>query len=317
MPPTPTLEGKTVFVTGGSSGLGLEIAKIVAAQGAHVAIFSRRQKVLDAAKKEILAVRLHENQEVSAIAVDLSNAKAVRATFGSLKLVPDILYCAAGGCQTECGFLTEISSEDLDSCMRNNYYTAAYVSQVVLKIWRGVENKPELRGRTKERRIVFINSVGAFVGLPGYTAYTPSKAAVRGLADTLRMEALYYSNPGTKYTIQCAFPSNIMTDAFIEEQKNKPQLTKEMEETNKDLDELKKKLPSAAKVAQYIVSRLNSDDFAICDSLASELLWSNMIGPSPKRGLGVADSILSFLVGTAIWPFQRRRWDKMCVQAGQ
>lgn len=57
--------------------------------------------------------------------------------------------------------------------MRNNYFTAAYSSQAMLKLWTESDKKVEGTAKTpNHRRIVFINSAGAFVGLPGYTAYT-------------------------------------------------------------------------------------------------------------------------------------------------
>jgi 3-dehydrosphinganine reductase len=86
--------------------------------------------------------------------------------------LPDVIYCAAGGCQTQCGFLIDIDANNLDSCMKNNYYMAAYASQIVLKLWKEHDIMKEGNAVFTHRRIVFINSAGAFVGLPGYTAYT-------------------------------------------------------------------------------------------------------------------------------------------------
>lgn len=129
------------------------------------------------------------------------------------------------------------------------------------------------------------------------------------------MEVLRYNNPSInlRYNIHIAFPSNIDTDAFFEEQKKKPQLTKEMEGTAIDPVELRKKLPSAEKVASSIIAGVARGDFALlCDSLESTLLWANMIGPSPKRGFGILDTILAILVGLIAWPIQRRQWDAMC-----
>lgn len=142
--------------------------------------------------------------------------------------------------------------------------------------------------------------------------FTAAKTAVRALADTMRMEALRYSTPEVTYHIQCAFPANFISDSFIEEQNCKPQLTKDIEETAADISELRKKLPSAKKVADYIVAKIHSGDFAICDSTGSALLWANMIGPSPKRGLGILDTMMAFLVGLIVWPLLRRQWDAKC-----
>lgn len=144
-----------------------------------------------------------------------------------------------------------------------------------------------------------------------------SKTAVRALADTLRMEALRYSCSASTYTVHSAFPSNFITDTFLQEQEKKPLLTKRIEGTTGSVEELQKKYPSAEKVAAQIVAAVARGDFVICeDSFDSVLLFSNMIGPSPKRGLGIVDSFLAILVGLIVWPIVRRRWDALCRQDG-
>ena len=137
------------------------------------------------------------------------------------------------------------------------------------------------------------------------------------MADTLRMEALRLSGPASTYTIHCAFPSNFISPAFLEEQKSKPKLTKRIEGTTGSRAELEQRFPSAEKVAQRIIAGVERGDLALCDdSMESGLLFANMIGPSPKRGLGVLDSLLAIIVGLFVWPLFRRRWDKMCKQDG-
>lgn len=92
-----------------------------------------------------------------------------------------------------------------------------------------------------------------------------------------------------------------------------------MEGTTGSMAELERKFPSAEEVAQKIIAGVErGDDFALCDdSIESSLLFANMIGPSPKRGLlGVRDSLLATVVGLLVWPVLRRRWDKMCKQDG-
>ncbi|PSN60061.1 NAD(P)-binding protein [Corynespora cassiicola Philippines] len=312
------LSDKTVYVIGGSGDLGKEISKLLAAQGAHVTIFARRQGPLDGARDEILAARRNDTQQVDAVSVDMANAVEVETTFRAQPRLADIVYCVAGGTATQCGFLTDIDATDLDSCMRNNYFTSAYSAQSIFKIWTEDDTKAAPAKTPKLRQIVFINSAGAFVGLPGYTAYTPSKCAVRALADTLRMEAIRHSGPASRYTVHCAFPSNFITGAFMEEQKKKPELTKQIEGTTGSLEELQKRFPSAEEVACKIIAAVGKGEFAICDdSFESALLFSNMIGPSPKRGLGIVDSLLAVIVGLFVWPILRRQWDAKCKKDGE
>lgn len=81
--------------------------------------------------------------------------------------------------------------------------------------------------------------------------------------------------------------------------------------------ELEQRFPSAEKVAQRIIAGVARGDFALCDdSVESGLLFTNMIGPSPKRRLGFRDSLSATVVGLFVWPVFRYRWDKMCKEDG-
>lgn len=145
-----------------------------------------------------------------------------------------------------------------------------------------------------------------------------SKCATRALADTLRMEALQYSRLASTYTIHCAFPSNFNTLAFLEGLDKKPTLTRRIEGTTGPASEVAKRYPSAQKVACQIVGAVGKGQFAICDdSLDSAMLFANMIGPSPKRGLGIVDSFFAIVIGLIVWPVLRRRWDAMCRNDGK
>ncbi|KAF4632084.1 hypothetical protein G7Y89_g6047 [Cudoniella acicularis] len=297
-----------------------ELAKALAAQGAHITIFARRQQQLHEARDEILAVRAHTSQEINAVILDLADASQVEAVFRTQPRNADGLYCVAGGTTVETGFLADINSNHLEQCMRNNYLTSAYAAQAMLKIWTEDDKQSSKRTHQvpapKDRQIIFVSSAAAFVGFPGYIAYTPAKCAVRALADTLRAEALIYSCSASTYKIHCAFPSNFISPAFIDEQNSKPELTKRMEGTTASTAELAHKLHSSEQVARYIISAVRQGDFAICSELEAAVLFANMIGPSPTRGLGIVDSLLALLMRFIIWPILRRHFDAMCAKEG-
>ena len=220
----------------------------------------------------------------------------------------------------------------MKSCIRNNYFTTAYAAHSVLKIWTEDDHKTKTSS-PRLRQIVFINSAAAFLGIPDYAAYicesgaairkysaglaltSPkvSKCAVRGLADTLRMEALRLSGSISTYTIHCAFLFNFISSAFLEKQKTKSELIKRIEGTTGSTVELDKRFPSAEKVAQRIIADMVRGDFALCDdSIKFRLLFANMVGPSPKSEFDFRDPLLTTAVDQLIWPICRRRWDKMC-----
>jgi len=71
------LTGKTVFVTGGNSGLGMETGRAMAAKGAHVVLAGRDQAKLDQASASIKAE--HADASLETIICDLSSLDSVRA----------------------------------------------------------------------------------------------------------------------------------------------------------------------------------------------------------------------------------------------
>src|SRR4029077_10919671 len=89
-------KSKTVFVTGGGSGINLGVAKNFAALGANVAICGRTQEKLDAAAVELSALAA----KVCAVAADVREFAALEAAFARSKeeLGPmDVLVCGAAG----------------------------------------------------------------------------------------------------------------------------------------------------------------------------------------------------------------------------
>ena len=108
----------------------------------------------------------------------LADREQLHAVFRSQNRLPDILYCVAGGTSTEIGFITDIDAGKLESCVRNNYLTAAYAAQSMLKIWTEDDRMVEVSS-PRLRQIAFINSAAAFLGLPGYSAYTCELGATR------------------------------------------------------------------------------------------------------------------------------------------
>lgn len=314
-----SLKGKTVFVTGGSGGLGKAISKELAARGAHITIFARREGPLEEAKKDILAARISEDQEINTVSLDLADSSDVDAAFRAQPRTADILYCSAGGNHAENGFLADIEAKDLDNCMKNNYYSSAYATKSLIDIWIANDKKGTSQGAQPQlRQIIFINSAAAFLGIPGSIAYTPAKCAVRALADTLRMEVLRYNCPASTYTIHCAFPADFVSPGFVLEQKTKTPLTKRIQGLDRPFEELEVRFPSSEKVASLIIAAVDKGEFIICeDSFAASALFTNMTGPSPKRGLGIVDSIMGLLVGWVVWPVLRKRWESMCRQDGE
>jgi NAD(P)-dependent dehydrogenase (short-subunit alcohol dehydrogenase family) len=99
LPPT-LFKGKTVFITGGGSGINLGIGRNFAALGAHLAICGRTQAKLDAAADELRALSAHASARVLPVAADVRDYGALEAAFGrtQTEIGPiDVLIAGAAG----------------------------------------------------------------------------------------------------------------------------------------------------------------------------------------------------------------------------
>lgn len=74
----------------------------------------------------------------------------------------------------ELGYLIDKDPEHIRSCMNKNYFTAVFMAQAMLRIWVDGQkgSKGGSDGKPRTRHLVFTCSVAAFVGVPGYIAYT-------------------------------------------------------------------------------------------------------------------------------------------------
>ncbi len=206
------------------------------------------------------------------------------------------------------GFLVDMKPEGLISCLEVNYYAAIFITQAILKLW---VSKATI---SHTRHIVFVSSNAAFVSIPGYIAYTPTKAAIRAFADTLRQELLLYGGKDV-YQVHCAYPGTFISESFLAEQETKPELTKMLEGSNMPEDELIAKTESAESVAKKILKGMQGGDFFITTDLEGSLLLNNMRGPSPRDHVFL-DLLLAFLA-LIVWPFVRRDFDTKTVKYGR
>ncbi|KAF4949056.1 hypothetical protein FGADI_9165 [Fusarium gaditjirri] len=282
---------------------------IVSLPGASVVILARNPKTLQEAKGEIMAAGPSEEQTVHTISVNLSDHAALRNAMSEHNVTPDMLICSVGGTTPDqIGFLADLEPEALTACFSCNYHASLFITQWCVQRW--VQDQDPSR----TRRLVYIASGAAFVALPGYTAYTPAKTAVRALADTLRQELLLYGDE-SMYRVHIAFPGAFITDSFIQEQTTKPELLRNMEGINYlNMEELLKNIQSAEEIAAKIFRGIRKGRYIITTDLTTDLTLNNMRGPSPRDST-LYDVVMSF-VGSFVFPMARRRFDRMTIQYG-
>ncbi len=187
--------GKRVVVTGAGRGIGLEIAKAFASQGAKVVLVSRNETSCGTAAK---AINAEYSESASYHAMDVANyeevqeaGKQIVETLGGI----DILVNNAG--VTRDGLLMRMKSEDWDAVLDTNLKGAFNMVKAF--------QRPLMKGN--DPRIINISSVIGLIGNAGQANYAASKAGLIGFTKSIARELA-----GRKVTCNAIAPGFISTD---------------------------------------------------------------------------------------------------------
>jgi len=231
-------QGRHVIVTGGSSGIGKATAKRLASQGATISILARDPQKLAEAQTEIAATS--RKTRVVTVAADLSDrlqAEQAIATAVQELGPPDLLITSAGIAHP--GYFRELPIEIFEQTMAINYFGTLYCIKAAL---------PHMESRGGQ--IVLISSGAGLIGIYGYTPYSPSKFAIRGLAESLRGELKIW-NIG----VSIVYPADTDTPQLEAENRTKPAETKQITATAQTW--------SADRMATAIVTGIEKKAFVI------------------------------------------------------
>ncbi|MCC0177619.1 SDR family oxidoreductase [Waterburya agarophytonicola K14] len=244
---------KHAIVTGGSSGIGKATAKLLAQRGANISLIARDRSKLVLAQKEIQALTINPQQQILIFVADVSQRQqittAIQNAIANLG-TPELLITSAGIAHP--GYFEEIPLEVFEKTMAVNYFGSLYAIKAALPAM-------EEAGMGK---IVLISSGAGLIGIYGYTAYCPSKFALRGLAESLRGE-LKPKGVG----VAIVYPPDTDTPQLAAESKIKPPETKNITATAK--------VWSAEAVAIEILRGIDRGRFAIAPG--TELTWLNRL----------------------------------------
>lgn len=158
------LTGKVALVTGANSGIGLAIAKRFSAEGARVFMTGRRQEALDKAVAEVGGDARGVQGDVS----NLADLDRLYATIREEAGVIDILVANAGG--GEFAALGNISEEHFDKTFAINVKGTLFTVQKALPLLKDGAS------------VVLTGSTSAVTGIPAFSVYSASKAAIRNFA---------------------------------------------------------------------------------------------------------------------------------------
>ncbi|KAK2873524.1 3-dehydrosphinganine reductase [Arthroderma sp. PD_2] len=297
------VEGQTVLITGGSEGMGRSVAIELSQKGANVVIASRTVSKLEAALKDIKAAALYpEKQRFHYVSADLKDHEGTERVLEEVSKwnggqPPDIVWCCAG--MSLPGFFVNTPPETLKSQMDTIYWTAAFTAHSTLSRWLSPIAPSSRSAKTTPRHIIFTSSAAVFVPIAGYGPYSPAKAAMRALADTLVQEIEMYNGsrrnlqqpaPAADVKIHIVYPMGILSPGFANEETIKPDLTRLLEEADKP--------QTPEEVARISIKGLERGDYMITTMFIASMMKAAAMGSSPRNNI-IIDTLTSMVSAIA------------------
>ncbi|GAB4521164.1 MAG: SDR family oxidoreductase [Anaerolineales bacterium] len=265
-------QGQNVLITGGSSGIGLAAAGMLAQQGANVWLMARHPGRLQRALDEIRQQAPAQAERCGILSADVRDAHAVQQAIAHMRMqvgAVQLLINAAG--VTRPGYAHQLPLQVYRDAMDVNYFGTLHTIQAIL---------PDMLAQ-RTGHIVNISSLAGIFGVFGYAAYGASKFAVTGLSDVLRAELRWQG-----IRVSLVLPPDTDTPMLAEEMPYKPPETRALSATAG--------LLSPQRVAEEMLRGVSRGRYLILPGFESKsLYWLTRLLGSGQYGL------MDFLVAQA------------------
>ena len=220
------LKNKHILILGASSGLGEALCyKIISQEGVKLSIASRREQELKKVQKK--CNEINSKSSCDYYIVDITKESSIKnyieksiTKFG----IPSLIINCAGIAHP--GFITELNFETYTSDMNLNYFGNLKLLKEIIEQYKINENKIN----DDIIDIICVGSCLGIIGSIGYSAYCPTKFALKGLLDSLKFELI-----NTKIKLHYYGPSNMLTPGLVQENKTKPKVVSDMENNVKNI----------------------------------------------------------------------------------
>ncbi len=168
------LEGKVVWITGASSGLGKALAAECALQGAQVILSARRLEELENVRVSIL----NPDRHIS-VAMDITDEAQVRHAYEQvLKEKGRIDWLINNAGLSQRALIAETTMQTERAIMEIDYFSQVFLTKLVLPTFLA----------QKSGRIAYVSSIAGLLGTQYRASYSAAKAAIHMWANSLRAE---------------------------------------------------------------------------------------------------------------------------------
>ncbi|KAJ8636620.1 hypothetical protein MRB53_010887 [Persea americana] len=256
------IKGRHVFISGGSSGIGLSLARLAAAEGARVSILARSPDKLQEACQSI---RLATGVDVAVFSADVRDAEAVRRALDEAGPV-DVLICNHGVFVAR-----ELDLHDVEGVKFTIDVNLTGTFNLIKAALPGMKN----RGQRGPGSIALMSSQAGQVGIYGYTAYSASKFGLRGLGEALQQEVIV-----DDIHVSIIFPPDTETPGLAEEIKTRSEITSIIAASSGTM--------KADEVAMLTLNGIKSGTFFVTCNFDGIMLALGTASLSPQRSFLVA-----------------------------
>lgn len=164
---------QVIWITGASSGIGMEMARQLSAAGAKLILTARRQEILEQLCLQLPGPAVALPADLTDAAFLPSLTEAACACFGRV----DSVVFSAGVSQR--AFAGDTAAPVLRQLMELNFFAQARLTQLLLPIFR----------KQGSGQIVALSSMAGLMGFPRRSGYAAAKHALKGYFETLQAEA--------------------------------------------------------------------------------------------------------------------------------
>nr|XP_016468178.1 PREDICTED: 3-dehydrosphinganine reductase TSC10A-like isoform X2 [Nicotiana tabacum] len=259
------IKNRHVFITGGSSGIGLALAQQAASEGSRVSILARNTSKLEEARD---AIRLSTGRDVAIFSADVRNYEAVKKAIEDAGPI-DVLVCNQGVFVPQ-----ELETQDIEEIKFMIDVNLTGTFHLIKAALPGMKN----RSGRGPGSIAIMSSQAGQVGIYGYTAYSASKFGLKGLAEALQQEVI-----GENIHVSLIFPPDTETPGFAEENKRRPRVTSIIAASSGAM--------KADEVAKIALNGIKSGNFTVPCNFEGFLLsiaTAATAGLSPQRSFLMA-----------------------------